>query len=145
MPEVVTVAVRRCCVALGAGALACVLAVLPYRSFDLDRFFAPKELALHAAALAAGLRRARASARRMSLTRADLALVAWLVLSAASALFATNHWLAYRALAVSVSGAVIFWSARAAASARVGRALVAGARAGRGDRARSRRSRRRTA
>jgi hypothetical protein len=27
--------------ALGAGALACVLAVLPYRSFDLDRFFAP--------------------------------------------------------------------------------------------------------
>ena len=102
--------------ALGAGALACVLAVLPYRSFDLDRFFAPKELALHAAALASGLA-ALVSARRMSLTRADHALVVWLLLSAASALFATNHALAFRALAVSVSGAVIFWSARGAASA----------------------------
>ena len=119
----VTVAGATILLALGAGALACVLAVLPYRSFDLDRFFAPKELALHAAALAAGLA-ALVSARRMSLTKADHVLVVWLMLSAASALFATNHWLAYRALAVSMSGAVIFWSARAAASAGSGRALV---------------------
>ena len=109
--------------AVGAGALACVLAVLPYRSFDLDRFFAPKELAFHAAALIAGLA-ALATARRLSFSRADLALVAWLSLSAISALFATNHWLAYRALTVSVSGAVIFWSARAAASAGFARALA---------------------
>ncbi|MFI5245162.1 MAG: O-antigen ligase family protein [Gemmatimonadales bacterium] len=109
--------------ALGAGALACALAVLPYRAFDLDRFFAPKELALHAAALIAGTA-ALVSARRLPLSRADLALAAWLSLSAVSALFATNHWLAYRALTVSVSGAVIFWSARAAASAGFGRALV---------------------
>src|ERR1035437_2137372 len=88
--------------ALGAGALACVLAGLPYRSFDLHRVFAPKELALHAAARASGLA-ALASARRMSLTRADHALVVWLLLSAASALFATNHWLADRALPISVS------------------------------------------
>ena len=39
---------------LVAGALAAVLAVLPYRAFDLDRFFAPKELALHVTALLAG-------------------------------------------------------------------------------------------
>src|ERR1019366_3735251 len=109
--------------AVGAGALACVLAVLPYRSFDLDRFFAPKELALHAAALVAGIA-ALASARRLALSRADLALVAWLSLSAISAVFATNHWLAYRALTVSVSGAGIFWSARAAASAGFARALA---------------------
>jgi O-antigen ligase len=109
--------------ALGAGAFACVLAVLPYRSFDLDRFFAPKELALHAAALAAGIA-ALASARRLSLSRADLALAAWLILSALSALFATNHWVAHRALAISVSGAAVFWSARAAASAGFGPALA---------------------
>jgi O-antigen ligase len=97
--------------AVGAGALACVLLVVPYRSFDLDRFFAPKELALHVAALVAGVM-ALISARRLALSRADLALVIWLVLSTISALLATNHWLAYRALTVTVSGATIFWSAR---------------------------------
>jgi O-antigen ligase len=109
--------------ALGAGALGCVLAVLPYRSFDLDRFFAPKELAFHAAALVAGTV-TLACTRRLSLSRADLALVAWLSLSAISALFATNHWLAYRAFTISVSGAAIFWSGRAAASAGFARALA---------------------
>lgn len=109
--------------ALGAGALASVLVVVPYRSFDLDRFFVPKELALHAAALVAGLA-ALASAQRVALSRADLALTLWLGLSAVSALFAPNHALAFRALAVSVSGAVVFWSARAAAAAGFGRALA---------------------
>jgi hypothetical protein len=109
--------------ALGAGALASVLAVLPYRSFDLDRFFVPKELALHAAVLVAGAV-ALAFARRLSFSRADLALASWLLLSAISAVFATNHWLAHRALAISVSGAAVFWSARAAASAGFGRALA---------------------
>jgi O-antigen ligase len=109
--------------ALAAGALACVLVVLPYRSFDLDRFFVPKELAFHAAALVAGVA-ALASARRMALSRADLALVAWLALSAISALFAGNHWLAFRALTISVSGAAIFWAARATAGAGYGRALA---------------------
>jgi hypothetical protein len=98
-------------VAVGAGALACVVLVVPYRSFDLDRFFAPKELALHVSALVAGVA-VLASARRLSLSRADLALVAWLLISTVSALFATNHWLAYRALTVTVSGAAVFWSAR---------------------------------
>ncbi len=108
---------------LGAGALACVLWVLPYRSFDLDRFFAPKEFALHATALISGIT-AFAGARRLSLGKADDALALWLLLSALSAIFATNHYLAFRALAVSVSGAAIFWSARAAASAGYSRALT---------------------
>jgi hypothetical protein len=109
--------------ALGAGALACVLWVLPYRSFDLDRFFAPKELALHATALIAGVT-AFARARSFSLNRADLALIAWLSLSALSALFSTNHPLAFRALTISVSSAVVFWTARTAASAGFAPALT---------------------
>ncbi len=109
--------------AVGAGALACVLLVVPYRSFDLDRFFAPKELALHATALIAGVA-ALSSAKRIGLSRADLALVAWLALSAGSALFATNHWLALRGLAVTVSGAALFWSARRLAAAGLAPALA---------------------
>lgn len=45
------------------GAIAVVLAAAPYRSFDLDRFLAPKELALHLVTLAMvllSLRRAKA-------------------------------------------------------------------------------------
>jgi O-antigen ligase len=109
--------------ALGAGALACVLWVLPYRSFDLDRFFAPKELVLHATALIAGVA-ALAGARSFSLNRADLALIAWLSISAVSALFATNHPAAFRTLTISASSAVIFWSARTAASAGFAPALT---------------------
>ena len=37
------------------GALAVVLLSLPYKAFDLDRFFVPKELALHATAAITGL------------------------------------------------------------------------------------------
>lgn len=111
--------------AIGLGALACVLLVLPYRSFDLDRFFAPKELALHTAALVAGLT-SLAVTRRFALTRADLALIAWMLLSFISALFATNHWLAYRAFMISLSGAVVFWSARLLAEHGLGPAVARG-------------------
>jgi O-antigen ligase len=97
--------------ALSAGALACVLLVLPYRSFDLDRFFAPKELAFHAAALVAG-GAALAFATRLTISKVDAALLAWLALSAASALAATNRGLAFRALAITVSSATVFWAAR---------------------------------
>ena len=78
--------------ALVVGALAAVLVVLPYRAFDLDRFFAPKELALHIAALISGLA-VFGRVNRIALTRADLALAAWLLLTVLSALFAGNHWL----------------------------------------------------
>ena len=113
-------------VALGvliAGAFATVLLVLPYRAFDLDRFFAPKELALHASALVAGLL-LLSGAQRISLSRADAALAAWIALSVAAALLATNHWLAYRALAISVSSVTAFWSARRLARAGLGEALA---------------------
>ncbi len=109
--------------ALGAGALAAVLVVLPYRAFDLDRFFAPKELALHLSALVAGLV-LLAGARRLTMTRADVALAAWLGLSALSAVFAANHWLALRAMTITVSGAVVFWAARRLAAARLAGALT---------------------
>jgi O-antigen ligase len=109
--------------ALGVGGLAAVLMVLPYRAFELDRFFVPKELALHATAVIAGVV-ALARARRLALTRADLLLLAWLGLSFLSTLFAGNHWLAVRAFALSFSAAVVYWSARQLAVAELGEALA---------------------
>lgn len=94
-----------------AGLLAAALLALPYRLFELDRFFVPKELALHVAALAVGLL-LLSRARTMWVDAADLLLAAFLTLSVLSALFATNHWLAQRALGVSVSSALVFWAAR---------------------------------
>jgi len=107
------------------GALAVVLLSLPYKSFDLDRFFVPKELALHATAAITGLI-ALAKRPRPVLSRVDTFLVAFLVLSVVSGLFATNWWLATRALAITGSGLTIFWVARALASAGYERALVTG-------------------
>ncbi|HEY2849304.1 MAG TPA: O-antigen ligase family protein [Gemmatimonadaceae bacterium] len=109
--------------ALGVGALACVLVVVPYRTFDLDRFFVPKELALHITALVAGTA-AIAGTRRVSPRGADAALIAWLLFSAMSAVFATNHALAVRALTVSLSGAAVYWSARRVAAAGLGPVLA---------------------
>ena len=89
---------------LVAGAIMVVLAATPYRLFDLDRFLVPKELVLHAAALALallGLRRAKA----LEFSRIDLQLALYLALSFMSALFAADHWLSTRALAVTLSGA----------------------------------------
>src|SRR5688572_27041140 len=40
---------------LGLGGLAVVLAAQPHKPFDLDRFFVPKELALHLTAALAGI------------------------------------------------------------------------------------------
>ncbi|MBI3504454.1 MAG: O-antigen ligase family protein [Proteobacteria bacterium] len=115
-------------VAITLGALVAVLVVLPYRSFDLDRFLAPKELAVHVAAGIAGVA-TLAGGRGVRIRRADFLLAAWLVLSIASALFATNHWLGFRAVTLSVSGAVIYWSARRLGDAGLG-ATLAGSLAG---------------
>ena len=96
-------------------ALGVVLAASPYKLFDLDRFFVPKELVLHVAALLFALLCLR-SARSLSLTRVDVLLALYLAISAVSALFAANHWLASRALAISIASAAVFWCARAAAA-----------------------------
>ena len=108
---------------LQAGALATVVAAAPFTLFDLDRHTVPKELALHVAAGgAAALCAARA--RRLSLSLVDLLLLVFLLLSAVSALVATNHWLALRSLGVGVSGVLVFWTARALRTAGLARPLL---------------------
>jgi O-antigen ligase len=92
------------------GALAVVLAALPYKAFDLDRYFMPKELVLHvcagvAAVLCIGKR------WRITVRAVDMLLAAFLVVSFVSALFATNRWAAERALAISLSSGALFWVA----------------------------------
>src|ERR1700737_2035082 len=109
---------------LQAGAIAVVLASAPYKSFDLDRFFVPKELILGVTAAVVSLV-CFARVRRISLARVDELLALWLVLGVVSALFATNWWLAGRAVALSLGGAACFWCARALARAGYARALVA--------------------
>ena len=107
-----------------AGAIAVVLAAAPYKAFDLDRFFVPKELVLHVTALVVTLL-CLLRARRLALGRADQLLGLFLALGLASALFATNPWLAERSVAISLSGAACFWSARALARAGLARPLLA--------------------
>ena len=107
------------------GAIAVVLLALPYKAFDLDRFFVPKELVLHATAAIAGLI-VLARRPRPSLSRVDTFLIAFIGLSVISALFAENWWLATRALAITASGIAVFWVARTLAAAGYERALVTG-------------------
>ena len=107
------------------GALAVVLLSLPYKAFDLDRFFVPKELALHATAAITGLI-ALARRPRPALSRIDTLLVGFLAVSTLSALFAENWWLATRALAITASGLTVFWVARALSAAGYERAVISG-------------------
>ena len=93
------------------GALAVVLAALPYKAFDLDRYFVPKELVLHVAAMGAALC-CLIPRGRLSLARVDWLLIGYLAISTVSALLADNRWLSTRALAISFSGAALFWVGR---------------------------------
>lgn len=88
-----------------------MLVALPLKLFELDRYFVPKELILNAVALAVAL---ILVLRRRSITIdiADKLLALFLVWSLASSLFATNYWLAQRALGLSVASTIIFWGAR---------------------------------
>jgi O-antigen ligase len=113
-------------VLVSAGLIAVTLAALPHKSFELDRYFVPKELVLHCVALVAAVMLVR-RARAVTLDAADALLVLFLVCSAASSLFATNHWLAQRALGVSASSAVIFWMTRRLAAAGWHRPVLAAA------------------
>ncbi|HEX6964396.1 MAG TPA: O-antigen ligase family protein [Gemmatimonadaceae bacterium] len=119
-----TRAERFALVLLQLGALATILIALPFKQFDLDRFFVPKELVLHITAALVVLL-CLACARRLELTRVDTLLAGFLAVSAVSAAFAPNWWLAERALAVSVSGLALFWAARALSGAGLARPLVA--------------------
>ncbi|MFI5230314.1 MAG: O-antigen ligase family protein [Gemmatimonadales bacterium] len=97
---------------LRIGAVGVVLAAATYKAFDLDRYFVPKELVLHFCATLAALFCLRGR-RRLTVGVVDLLLVAFLIASVAAALLACNHWAAERALAISLSGAALFWSAAA--------------------------------
>ena len=112
--------------AMGVGASAVVLAAVPYKAFDLDRYFVPKELVLHVTALVAAIAAivaadpANSWRPKLSLTRTDTLLAIYLVLSLISTMVAPNGWLASRAFAISASGIALFWVAQYLA--RLGRA-----------------------
>lgn len=120
-----TGAQRAAAIVLILGAFAVVLAALPYKAFDLDRFFVPKELvlAITTASVAVALIE---TSRRVSIARLDLLLIAWLAMNVVSAAFAGNGWLALRALGVTAGGIATFWCARAIACTTTGDRVVAG-------------------
>lgn len=111
-------------VALQLGVVAAVVAVTPFKLFELDRFFVPKELALHAAVLIS-LAFCVARLRTISLDRVDYFLAAFGLISLVSALLATNRWLSMRAVAITLSGLGAFWCARAISSSGLKRPLMA--------------------
>jgi O-antigen ligase len=96
---------------LPIGVVATALVALPNKLFELDRYFVPKELVLNLAALLLAAAQLFPW-RTIKIDRADALLALFLAWSAGSAIFAGNHWLAQRALGISLSGAIIFWSAR---------------------------------
>ena len=108
-----------------AGALAVVLVVTTSPVFDLDRHAVPKELALHVTALL-GLAVMLPGWRKLDAGVVETLLALYVAWSALSSLFATNHWLAFRAFGVSFSGLVIFQMARAARREGFGWAVVVG-------------------
>lgn len=81
---------------------------------------------LHAAALLLGVL-LLLRARRFRADTADSLLAVFVAWSLLSAIFATNHWLAQRALGVSVSSAVLFWAARKLGEDGAYRRILAGA------------------
>jgi O-antigen ligase len=105
------------------GAVAVVLASLPFKSFELDRFFIPKEFVLHTTAGLATLL-CFAGTRKLSLTRVDTLLIVFLGLSVVATVFADNWWLATRALAITISGLAVFRVSRELSEAGLGRWLL---------------------
>src|SRR6476469_1910300 len=85
------------------GALAVVLAALPYKAFDLDRYFLPKELVLIVCASVAAIN-CIGRRRRITVRAIDMLLAAFLVFSIISAVLSTTRGAAERALAISLSG-----------------------------------------
>lgn len=103
---------RLALIVLALGAIAVVLAAAPYKSFELDRYFVPKELVLHIVATVVALLMVLGR-RRFTLSTVDLLLVAFLVCGAISAALSINGWVAQRAWMVSLSGAALFWTTSA--------------------------------
>ena len=123
VPVVPTIRDRVALHVLQFGALAVVLASLPYKAFDLDRYFVPKELVLHLCAGLAALS-CISNRKRLTINAIDGLLTMFLVAGLVSTVFAVNHWAAQRALAISVSGAMLFWVAGGLRSAGLVRPLI---------------------
>jgi O-antigen ligase len=121
--EQVRVANRATLIVLQLGAIGVVLAVSPYKNFELDRFFIPKELVLHLTALFAALLCVWRM-RTFALDRIDTLLAGYVLLSIVSAAAASSWSFSTRALAVTLSGAAIFWTARIVANAGLQRPLL---------------------
>ena len=105
---------------IAGGVVVAMLAAEPYRLFELDRFFVPKEVVLlFVAAIAcwaaAGLAQEDDAPGTVLDRRVDVALAAYLLVSVISAAFAPSVWLAERAVAITAAGAALFWAARSAA------------------------------
>ena len=122
-PITATPAQRMALRVLQAACVMAALAAATYKLFELDRFFVPKELVLHLAALLAAVLCIGAT-RRTQISRVDLLLGGFLLLSAASAALAQNPWNGVRALAVSASGVAVFWCARSLGRAGLARPLL---------------------
>ena len=111
---------------LSGGLIAAALIALPYKVFELDRYFVPKELVLHSVALLlAGIVLVRA--RTLTVDVTDSLLAIFLGWSLLSALFAGSWWLAQRAVSLSISSAIVFWSARRMAEDGAYRHILVGA------------------
>jgi hypothetical protein len=108
---------------LAAGALGIIVAVQPCKTFELDRFFVPKELVLHVTAMVAGLLALR-GVDRLRLSSADDVLAAFFALTVLSSLFAPNWYLAFRSVAITGSSLVVFWSCRRLAREGLARPLL---------------------
>ncbi|HEY4218161.1 MAG TPA: O-antigen ligase family protein [Gemmatimonadaceae bacterium] len=108
---------------LQVGAIAVVLAALPYKAFDLDRYFVPKELVVHICAVAGALL-CLGVRKRITLAAVDMLLALFLAASLVSSVVAINHWAAERALAISVSGVLLFWVASTLRRAGLMRPLI---------------------
>jgi O-antigen ligase len=120
-----TAAVRVALFILAAGAISVVLAAAQYKTFDLDRYFVPKELVLHLSAASVALL-CVFRCRRFSISIVDLLLFAFLLSGLVSAAFALNGWAAQRSWAISFSGAVLFWTASVLRRAGLVRPLLIG-------------------
>lgn len=111
-------------IVLQLGVLSAVLVSAPYKAFELDRFFVPKELALHATALGAGIL-CLWRARTLELDRVDMLLLLYAALSLLSALLGSNHWISFRGFAITASGLTVFWCSRSLAADGLRRPLMA--------------------
>jgi O-antigen ligase len=99
---------------LQVGVVGVVLAALPYPLFDLERHAVPKELVAELTGFGAAIY-GLVRAKKLQITAADALLAVFLAVSLVSAILAENHWLAFRAFGLSLSGALVFWSARTVA------------------------------